>query len=166
MLNGKIEILAYLGLVRDHIYDLIGDLFGICIKQSDPLDIFYRTKLSQKLGKCFVSVDIFSVKSSLLRNEYEFLNSARGKSFCFFHKIVHGNATIRTPDIGNDAVCASLITAFRNLEISVMSAGSETSVRIRKRNSIKRSYLFDLFVFFSGGFVLKNFIKNLCDLTD
>ncbi len=87
VLDGDVKIAHDLLLARDQIDQLIIDLIGIQIVQTDPLDAVHLHKLAQKRGK--IGAKIAPIAADILRHKDQLLHAALGERAGFIQNVLH-----------------------------------------------------------------------------
>ena len=117
MLDGKIQIMADLFLLRHDRDQIFRDLFRVAVQNADPADAADPAKLPEQCRKLLFPVQVHTVDSGLLRHKDQLLHTGSGQHLCLADKDVHGIAPVMTAHGRDRAVGAVLVAALGDLEI-------------------------------------------------
>ncbi len=123
-------------LFLHHLDQIIINLLWIAVQDPYPPQPFDLAQLLKKHMQGFLSVQIFSIESRLLRHKDQLLHSLPGQLFCFFYKPLHRNAPVIPPNLRDNAVCAMLVAPFRDLHISIMPACRHKPPPLRQHKGV------------------------------
>lgn len=115
MLDWNIQVMTDFLFCADCFDQFIRNLFGITIQNTNPVQPVYFAQFMQKPGKALLSVQVFSIQSRFLRYKNQFFCAEFYKLTRFCKKALHGNTSVISTYLGNNAIRASLITALCNL---------------------------------------------------
>ena len=107
-------------IIPDFGNQFVRDLVRITIKQTEPGNRRFLCQSAQKCGQHQLPVQISTVKRCVLCNQVQLANAFLFQHFCFFNNTFHRPGTIPATDGRNDAVGATVVTAFGNPQISGM----------------------------------------------
>ena len=122
MLNRKIQIVTDFIFFFNRLDQFIVNLLRITIKNSDPLDSGYFTKLTEQFVQGFLSIYILSVYGRFLCNKNQFFYSLISQVFRFCQQLLHRNTAVITTKFWDDTVSTMLVTAFGNFHVCIMPA--------------------------------------------
>ena len=128
MLNGDVQIVTDLGFCPNHLDQFIRDLLRITVENADPENPGNLSKPAKQQVQRFLSIEIQTVEGSLLGDKDQLLHTGFRQTLCLFRQFLHGNTSIGSAHLWNDTIGTVFVAALCDLQISVMSAGSEHSV--------------------------------------
>ena len=126
MLDGNIQIRQDLGFLCDGIDQLIGDLIGIEIVQTDPLEI-ELAQFTQQLCQLMLAVEVRAVTGDILCNHQQFLHACRSQFGSLVQNLIHGAAAILAAQRRNHTVSAMVVTALGNAQIGIPGRGRQNA---------------------------------------
>ena len=92
-----------------------------------PLYAFYTGKPLDKGREHLLSIDVHTVESGILGNEYKFPYTAVCQRLGLFLKSCHRNRCELSLDLGNCTVGTSAVATVGNLEVSIMPRGRQVA---------------------------------------
>ena len=128
MLNWDIHILNESRVVCELLDELVGDLVGVAIKQTDPGNRRCLCDSADKLGKRVLAVEVESVARGILGDEVKLLDAHSLKVLRLLHDILDGARAKSAADHRNRAIGALVVTALCNLEVCGMLVGGENAL--------------------------------------
>ena len=117
MLDGQIHVLANAVVVADLRDQLVGDLVGIEIEQSDPRDRGLLADGADQLGEHVLAVEVQTVARGVLRDEVQLLDADRLQLLGLADDVLDGAGAHFAADEGNGAVGATVVTALGDLQV-------------------------------------------------
>ena len=128
MLQGQVYVF-YDSVVDAHFRNkLVGDLVGVAVEQTEPLDLSLLCQTAQKLGELVFSVKIDTVASGVLSYDSQLLYPEIFKVLCLADEIVHGAGAEFSADVGNCTVGAAVVAALCDLQVRRMVGSGQNSV--------------------------------------
>ena len=133
VLDRQVEITADLFLRADRLDELRINLLRVTVENADPVQLLDLTELFEKFMQRFMSVEVKSIECRLLRDQNEFGHTVAGKTLRFCDQLFPGNTSVMSADLRDNAVSAVLVTPFRDLQKSVVTAGRDQSFCLNVR---------------------------------
>ena len=118
MLDGNVKVGNDLFLFGDGIDQFFGDLVGIEVVQTDPVEV-ELAQLAQQRRKLMFAVEVRAVARDVLRDNDEFLHARGGKLARLVEKLRHRAAAIAPAQARDHAIGAAVVAALGNAEIGI-----------------------------------------------
>ena len=130
MLQGDIEVFAYVFLLTHHSQQIPREMCGIGVMQSDPLDTLDVGHFLDKFCDMLSTIDVNSIICELLGDDIKLLCALTYKIFHLIEDLIHRPTLMLACYQRNGAVSAMAITAFADLNIGVMLWSSDMALTL------------------------------------
>ena len=118
MLDGDVQILDDLGLLRNGVDQLLSDLVRIQIVEPDPVEV-QPAQLPQERRQLVLAVQVRSIPGDILGDDQQLLHAGVRQLPGLFQKALHGAAAVFAPQGGDHAVGAVVVASLRDAEIRI-----------------------------------------------
>ena len=126
MLNGNIQILHDLGFCSHDLDEFIIDLIRIDIVYPNPMKSIDLAQLTQQFRQqTLMSGKIRTIAAGILGYNDQLFHTASCQESCLIEHIIHLTAAELTPQCGNNAVGAAIVTALRNFDKRIVFRSGE-----------------------------------------
>ena len=125
MLDGDIQIFDNFGVGCNLVNKLIVYLVGVEIVETEPLYALNVAELPAKLGKAALAVKVSAIAGQILSDKDKLFNADFGQRGGLGDDVLHRAGTEGAPDIGDGAVVAAIVAAFRNFYVCPFGACSK-----------------------------------------
>ncbi len=123
MLERHIEIFNHFVVGGNLVYEVVRDVLGVTILQSYPLDAVNKRQLMHKCRQS-VHARIHAIIGGVLRHKNKFFHALRRHLPCLGDNTLLAARAEFSPQFGYDAICAAVVAAVGNLEISRVGRGT------------------------------------------
>ena len=120
MLQCNIKILAYILMPTHYRQQLIREICGIGIMESNPFHSFYLCHLIHKLCNPAFTIQVNSIICKLLSYNLEFFHTLRNELSDFIKYFFHFSAFILSRYYRYSTISTMAITTFAYLDIRIM----------------------------------------------
>ena len=133
VLERNIEVFYDLRLLSDDVDELVGDLVGVEVVQTDPCEIHFA-QLAQQLGEqALVLRQVHAVLGDVLRDDDELLYACIAQRTRLLEQRRHLAAAVASAQLGDDAVGAGVRAALCDFEISGVGRGQTAAAAVERR---------------------------------
>ena len=137
MLDGHVQIMKDLRLFFDDSDQLRRNFLRIGIEDADPFNASDLCQPAQQVRQLFLSVEVDAVQGRFLGHQDQFTDAFAGQIFGLADQRLHGHAPEGAPYTGDDAVGTAFVAAFRDPQITVITAGRQDPSGIRSGHSVQ-----------------------------
>ena len=125
VLDGDVEILDDLVLIRDEVDELVVHDLGVEVVQADPADALDLHKLPQQQRKTRPAVEIRAPARDVLRDDDQLLDTERRELLCLLHDRVERTAAVAAADGGDGAEGAPVVAPLGDAQIRPARSGRD-----------------------------------------
>ena len=154
VLKGDVHVAGHLGAFRDGGGQFVAPVGGVGVKKPDPEFPFNGVQGADQGGQGFpaggvhraaavrarIRPFVHAVVGNVLRNEADFLHAGPDEGFRFTHHVLLGAAAVASPDHRDDAVGATVVAAFRYLDVGRMRGSKAVARRVPVRNILALAF--------------------------
>ena len=125
VLDGDVEILDDLILIRDEVDELVVHDFGVEVVQADPADALDLHKLPQQQRKTRLAIDVQTPAGDVLRDDDQLFDAERREILRLLHDGIERTAAVAAADGGDGAEGAPVVAPLGDAQIRPARTGRD-----------------------------------------
>ena len=124
MLEGDVQILENLFLPGNDLDQLVRHRLRVEVVEADPVEV-QPAQLLQKVRQVEPAVPVRAVAGDVLGDDDELLHPPLRQLPCLGQHVLHGPAAVPSPELGDDAEGAPVVTPLGNAQVGIVGGGGE-----------------------------------------